>query len=517
MKRRVIKVILDPYVLLTLILLILSLLWIHPNFKKGLVITYVSEDIPNLKPGYILKKIESVNYTCINLTKKEDFLICSDKIGSNTTVIVYYEKETLPYIYKTESLPISLGNKKLSDIIDVDEIKQTNLKYGIELGGGVRAILKPERKLNNKEINDIKESLELRLNVYGVKQVDVSYIIDYKGEVNFFVEIPRGSIKEIEDLIKKEGKLTAKIGNKTVFTYEDIVGVCIGNPECQKVIFDGKVWRFMFSIYISKKGAERFAEATKDLEVICPYAYQTRCYLDETLDLYIDEELVDSLRISADLKGKEIDSATIEGGHPNKEVAINNMKKLQAILSSKPLPVKLEITSIQEISPEYGKEVSNNLILLFLLAVIAVYIYLALIYRNPLILAALLFVCFAEIIITLGIASLIQWTMDVASLAGIIAAVGTGVNDQIVITEEVLRGKKETTSEIKEMVKKAYFIVIVGFVISIAALLPLIFSPLVFLRGFGVTTLLDLLVGVLITRPAYGRLLEKLLGKEQKS
>ena len=46
-----------------------------------------------------------------------------------------------------------------------------------------------------------------------------------------------------------------------------------------------------------------------------------------------------------------------------------------------------------------------------------------------------------EIIILLGFAALVGWNLDLAAIAGIIIAAGTGVDDQIVITDETLKSK----------------------------------------------------------------------------
>ena len=50
---------------------------------------------------------------------------------------------------------------------------------------------------------------------------------------------------------------------------------------------------------------------TKDLNVI--YSGSTEGYLNETLDLYLDDKLYDSLKISAGLKGKATTQILITG------------------------------------------------------------------------------------------------------------------------------------------------------------------------------------------------------------
>ena len=103
--------------------------------------------------------------------------------------------------------------------------------------------------------------------------------------------------------------------------------------------------------------------------------------------------------------------------------------------------------------------------------------------------------------------------MDLAAITGIIAAVGTGVDDQIVITDELTKGAEETVQtggSLAGSAKKAFFIVMASAATAIAAMLPIIFfgqgSGMARLVGFAITTILGVLIGVIITRPAFGEI-----------
>jgi len=117
----------------------------------------------------------------------------------------------------------------------------------------------------------------------------------------------------------------------------------------------------------------------------------------------------------------------------------------------------------------------------------------------------------SEVLLTLGIAALIKWNLDLASIAGIIAAIGTGVNDQIVMIDEAEHGRKDMG--FKEKIKRAFTIIFGAYATVIASLVPLWWAGAGLLRGFAVTTLLGITVGVLITRPAFSEIL-KIISKE---
>ena len=120
----------------------------------------------------------------------------------------------------------------------------------------------------------------------------------------------------------------------------------------------------------------------------------------------------------------------------------------------------------------------------------------------------------SEVMIVLGLASLINWNLDLPSIAGIIAAVGTGVNDQIVITDETFRhrgkGRKEIVS-ITEQIRRAFFIIFTAAATIIAAMLPILGIGAGLLKGFAFTTIMGVLVGVIITRPGYAKVLQEVL------
>ncbi|PJA22517.1 preprotein translocase subunit SecD, partial [archaeon CG_4_10_14_0_2_um_filter_Archaea_38_6] len=66
----------------------------------------------------------------------------------------------------------------------------------------------------------------------------------------------------------------------------------------------------------------------------------------------------------------------------------------------------------------------------------------------------------------------------------------------------------------KDKIKRAFFIVFATFTISIAVMLPLIWAGAGILRGFAITTIIAISVGVFITRPAYARILELIVKRD---
>ena len=111
----------------------------------------------------------------------------------------------------------------------------------------------------------------------------------------------------------------------------------------------------------------------------------------------------------------------------------------------------------------------------------------------------------------LAVATLLRQNLDVSSIAGIIAGMGTGVNDQIVILSESFN-KEDSTVRVKERIKRALFVIMGAFFTIIAAMLPLFWAGAGMLRGFALTTIIGVTIGILITRPAFADMIEQIKG-----
>jgi preprotein translocase subunit SecD len=109
---------------------------------------------------------------------------------------------------------------------------------------------------------------------------------------------------------------------------------------------------------------------------------------------------------------------------------------------------------------------------------------------------------------------MIRHNIDLASIAGILAAVGTGVDDQIVITDEVLYGRQSEEKWLKRM-KNAFLIIFAAYITMLAAMIPLFSLGAGVLKGFALTTIVGVTIGVFVTRPAYARMLEVLMEKDE--
>jgi preprotein translocase subunit SecD len=207
----------------------------------------------------------------------------------------------------------------------------------------------------------------------------------------------------------------------------------------------------------------------------------------------------------------------ITGYSATLDEAKNDIKETQVLLTSGNLPVRLEVASESTTPPALGFKFLEYSALIGVIALITVGVIIFLRYGNWRISLPILLTDISEVIIVLGLAALINWDIDLPSVAGIIAAVGTGVNDQIILTDEVLSGRKEAKKffSLNEQVRKAFYIIFMAASTIIAAMLPILSIGAGMLKGFAFTTIMGVLVGIFITRPGYAKVIEHVLRQEK--
>jgi len=405
--------------------------------------------------------------------------------------------------------------------ITVSEAPKTNIRKGLDLQGGTRIMLEPEKDITEDDMELILLNMNERLNAFGLSDVTVRAVADLEGARFILVEIAGANEQEIRDLIAKQGKFEAKIGNATVFRGgKDVTYVCRSadcsglSPSQAPVQISTDQWSsvFQFSISLSGDAARKMADATRDLEVI-------EDYLSEPITLFLDDQLVDELQIGSSLKGQVVNDISISGPgagstrDESQRVALDNMKRLQTILITGSLPVKLEVVKTDSISPVLGSKFVKDALIMAVLAILAVAVIIFIRYRKLSITLPIIFTALSEVVIILGFASLIKWNIDIASIAGILVAVGTGVDDQIVILDESLSKRNEGISWVRKL-KNAFFIIFAAYFTGLVSMVPLLFAGAGLLKGFALTSIAGITIGVLITRPAFAKIAEHLFKED---
>jgi preprotein translocase subunit SecD len=506
-------------VIILILFLLFALISISPQTdKKGVIIKAVNLNssaynagIKNPNPNLAPTKHEKILYLESKpVNNMEDYTKIITSIKNNTIIHIKTDKQEYTLL-KTEDIGLTVA-----------PVPSSNIRKGLELEGGTRVLVQATEKITSQERDDLIATMENRLNVYGLTDLKIKPVDGLLNEKYVSIELAGATEEEVRELIGKQGNFEAKIGNETVFIggHKDIVHVCRNDGSCSGIrecheVTDGHYCKFEFVITLSEKAAQKHAQVTRDIPINT--TTQGLEVLEKTIDFYLDDTLVDSLQIMADLKGKEATRIAISGpgfGSTREEainLALKNMNKLQTILITGSLPFSLEIVKLDSISPTLGKTFIKSAYLIALVGILLAGTIIFIRYRKIKISLIMILITASEAFIILGLAAFFRYNLDLAAIAGIIAAVGTGLDDQIVIADEITR--KESFYSWKDRIKKAFFIIFAAYATTVAAMLPLLKAGAGLLIGFALVTIAGVSIGVFVTRPAFAAILEEILEK----
>ncbi len=177
-----------------------------------------------------------------------------------------------------------------------------------------------------------------------------------------------------------------------------------------------------------------------------------------------------------------------------------------------PAPLDLSEDSGSSLDPALAERFKQNSLLTGLLAVLAVSLVVYVRYKRVEVVVPMVVTALSEVFILLGFVAFVQYPLNLSHLAGFIAVIGTGVDDLIIIADEILQqGEVETGRVFQSRFRKAFWVIGAAAATTIMAMSPLMVLPLGDLSGFAIITIVGVLIGVLVTRPAYGDILRNLV------
>ena len=184
--------------------LLLSFVYIvYSSGEAGVIIKSVDKNSTEfnegLRSGAIIKSINGEEIKSI------------DDYSKIVSEILPSESEEKVIIGTKNGEIILLTNQTLK--ITVANIPKTNIKTGLDLSGGARALISPEKSLNQNEMNDLIAVTSNRLNVFGLSDVSIRSVSDLQGNNYMLVEVAGATPGDLRELVGKQGKFEARIGN----------------------------------------------------------------------------------------------------------------------------------------------------------------------------------------------------------------------------------------------------------------------------------------------------------------
>ncbi|MCX6692689.1 MAG: preprotein translocase subunit SecD [Methanoregula sp.] len=407
-------------------------------------------------------------------------------------------------------------SKKLDtevQVIDANHLEirkfynQEDLTALVEASGGKVTSYQPG--VSKTTADDVKRILENKINTLGTKDAKVNTLTGLNNVARYVrVELAGVDMNQAQAIVGKQGKFEIRIqttGNETEHVlYGDSI-TSVQNPAQEPV--GSNTWGVGFTLSSAGAGAFRDS-AIKYGATVDPSKHH--------LVMLLDNNTVYSAPLSDDLAGK-VQTENIRQLFASTGQGKNGMQQatnLEIHLRAGALPVDVTVAGSGSQSAPLGEHFKLMCILAGILALITVGVVIFYRYREPSIVLPMVLINASEIIILLGFISLIRFQMDLPTIAGLIAVLGTGIDQLVVITDEILHeGKVPSPNLYLKRLARALSIIVVAAATVIIAMVPLALMDLSTLKGFALITIMGVLVGVLVTRPAYGRIIMAILSK----
>ncbi|HJX55500.1 MAG TPA: preprotein translocase subunit SecD [Methanoregula sp.] len=376
----------------------------------------------------------------------------------------------------------------------------------IAAGGQVTSY---QQGVSKTTADSVKRVLENKINSLGTKDAKVNTLTGLNNVVRYIrVELAGVDMNQAQEIVGKQGRFEIRIqttGNQTehVLSGDAITSVQVPTQEPP----GSDNWGVGFTL--SESGAAAFRAAAIQYGA-------TTDPKNHYLNMLLDNETVYSAPLSDDLAGKvqnenirQLFASTGSGNYGSQQAT-----NLEIHLRAGALPVDVTIAGSGGVSAPLGERYKQMVILAGILALITVGFVIYYRYREPYIVLPMVLINSSEIIILLGFISLIGFQLDLPTIAGLIAVLGTGIDQLVILTDEILHeGKVPSSGLYMKRLTRALSIIIVAAATVVIAMVPLVLMDLSTLKGFAIITIMGVLVGVIVTRPAYGKIIMQVLSK----
>lgn len=359
-----------------------------------------------------------------------------------------------------------------------------------------------------------------KLNRGGLGGATVREVSSASGEFFVLVEVPDQNRQEVQEVISERGVVQIDIYYPVADGYDTREAV-LDADDFQSIgtAQRGERTGPHVPVVLSQEAAARFESETRATGFLprgstCVYESAPN-QTGPCLLTLVDGEVVYSAGMAPSL-ASNIDSGewADEGSFILQTRDYEEASELTLHLRAGALPATLDVANGTStfISPSQGDQFKTSSLIIGLIATLAVALKVFYRYRDVRVAAPMVAVAMSEVIILLGITAILNYPIDLAVVGGLIAVIGTGVDDLIIIANEVLaKGNVNSTRVFRSRFQKAFWVIGSAAVTTIIAMSPLVALSLGDLRGFAVFTIIGVIVGVSITRPAYGDVLEYLL------
>lgn len=344
-----------------------------------------------------------------------------------------------------------------------------SLDLGLDLSGGVQVTLQAKemegKKVTNEQMKQLQAVIRERVDQLGISEPR----IQLAGENRLIVEL--AGLDDPEEAVELIGK-TAMLEFKTA---EGAVVLQGSHLKDARASHSPENNQPVIHLEFNAEGAKAFAAATIAASQF-PEG-DPRNYIA----IYLDGQMLSNPRVrSAITDGK----AELSGGFGTFDEAA----KLAALLRGGALPVETDVIAKQTVGPSLGFESLEKSKVAVLVGLIAIGLFLLLVYRVPGVIANLSLIIYS--VIVLGVLYLLKAVITLPGIAGLLLSVGMAVDANIIIYERVkdeLRNGKTLRAAVETGFKRAFWTIFDANLTTLLAAVVLYYFGAGPIRGFAVT------------------------------
>ncbi len=372
--------------------------------------------------------------------------------------------------------------------IDTTVIKGVKeIRWGIDIRGGVDVTFTPPEgtEATTQQLDAAAQVMKQRLVTLNITDYEV-YTDDASDRIivrfpwkadeeNFDAE---SAIKELGDtavLTFRESYQVDSTGKPTGVTESNIIlnGQDIKKAEAiyTSTSEDGSSPQWVVSLEMSDSGKDSFAEATTRLS-------ETR----DTISIWMDDEVISAPMVNSPITDG---NAIISGNSSQGGFTMEEAQSLANKINGGALPFKLITENYSTITPTLGEGARNAMVLSGIIAFVLICIYIIVLYRLPGVVACISLL--GQVGGTLAALTgffpgLNSFTLTIPGIAGMILAIGIGVDANIISSERIkeeIHAGKSIDGAIELGYKRAFTAIFDGnvTVIIVAIILMGTFGP----------------------------------------
>jgi preprotein translocase subunit SecD len=441
------------------------------------------------------KQIESLGYGQANVSTRagvttvvlqvDETQVISRYLENNyaAEVVVFEDRDGIWYEIRKKTSP-----EELNSILEPVDGSVLSNKSGVSQATLVKT----------------KQILEDKLNLFGLSDVKPRIV----GREFILIDLAGIDIDTAMDLAATPGKFEIRVQTSGNESEHAVYG-----EDIQTVGFHRKengVWGVPFTL--TQQGAEALRQVAIDTNAVNDPN-------NHNIIMYLDDEEIYGAPLSPTLAQsmKEVSIQLLVASFGTDEGSKEKAKQLESHLRAGALPVNVEVIGSGQVPAELGSQFKELTAIAGMLAIITVSFIIYLRYRRKEIMLPMVITSLSEVVMILGFASAVKWQLDLPAIAGIIAVIGTGIDHLVVITDEVLHeGKLPPTKVYLSRISRAFSIIFAAAATTIIAMIWLVWMGFGALKGFALTTIVGVMIGVFIARPAYARIIKAVLKEEHE-